>query len=450
MDIDVFPNSIEYWGPSGMVFFRNVQVRWMPIQGDTPLTIALERPGASGDQGNYADRVELDDVAARFPLPDLSAEYRHAGEWGYVEVAGIVRYIEWDDLGTDQYDLCGRRDRLGRQPQLEHQARRASTVRLQVVYGEGIENYMNDATVDIGIETNPGNADCAGQGRGPAGDRHRRLLRPQLERQVEHLDRLLDDRHRQHRAARRTTRSQRPVRPGQPALHAGAERHAAAASCSGASARTSTTAGPSTTSGSSSRSSTTSHTASEATHERSRIMFAQGGRGWSPLAVAALRAGAAGGVGADAGGDRGGARTRPTPSTRTSRKARTPTTSRRSPRSTPNIYGIALVTVDGKVYTIGDIKSEVSIQSISKVFTMAKVMEEQGAEAIENNMGVDATGQVVQLDRRGRAVQGRRDERHGQPGRDHRDEHGQGRDPRRDLEQDPRLLQRLRRAARCR
>jgi glutaminase len=37
----------------------------------------------------------------------------------------------------------------------------------------------------------------------------------------------------------------------------------------------------------------------------------------------------------------------------------------------PNIFGIALVTTDGKVYTAGDIKSEVSIQSISKVFTMA-------------------------------------------------------------------------------
>jgi glutaminase len=59
-----------------------------------------------------------------------------------------------------------------------------------------------------------------------------------------------------------------------------------------------------------------------------------------------------------------------------------------------NIYGIALVTADGRVYTKGDVSSEVSIQSISKVFTMAKVMEEQGAAAIENNMGVDATGQV--------------------------------------------------------
>ena len=57
-----------------------------------------------------------------------------------------------------------------------------------------------------------------------------------------------------------------------------------------------------------------------------------------------------------------------------------------------NIYGIALVTTDGKVYTAGDIKSEVSIQSISKVFTMAKVIEEQGLAAIENRIGVDPTG----------------------------------------------------------
>jgi glutaminase len=60
----------------------------------------------------------------------------------------------------------------------------------------------------------------------------------------------------------------------------------------------------------------------------------------------------------------------------------------------PNIFGIALVTPDGKVYTAGDVSSEVSIQSISKVFTMALVMEEQGPEAIFNNMGVDATGEV--------------------------------------------------------
>jgi len=58
----------------------------------------------------------------------------------------------------------------------------------------------------------------------------------------------------------------------------------------------------------------------------------------------------------------------------------------------PNLFGIALVTTDGKVFTAGDINTEVSIQSISKVFTMAQVIQEQGSEAIEKRIGVDATG----------------------------------------------------------
>jgi glutaminase len=58
----------------------------------------------------------------------------------------------------------------------------------------------------------------------------------------------------------------------------------------------------------------------------------------------------------------------------------------------PNLFGIAVVTTDGKVYTAGDVKTEVSIQSISKVFTMAQVIQEQGLESVEKQIGVDATG----------------------------------------------------------
>ena len=58
----------------------------------------------------------------------------------------------------------------------------------------------------------------------------------------------------------------------------------------------------------------------------------------------------------------------------------------------PNLFGIAVVTPDGKVVTAGDVKTEVSIQSISKVFTMAQVIQEQGLESVEKQIGVDATG----------------------------------------------------------
>jgi len=58
----------------------------------------------------------------------------------------------------------------------------------------------------------------------------------------------------------------------------------------------------------------------------------------------------------------------------------------------PNLYGIALVMPDGKVYSAGNLTTQVSIQSISKVFTMAQVIQEQGLESIEKRIGVDATG----------------------------------------------------------
>ena len=77
MDGDVFPNTVEYWGPNGMVFYRNVQLRWTPIQGDSSLVFALERPGASGDSGKYSDRIELQNIKGHFPYPDFTAHYRY-------------------------------------------------------------------------------------------------------------------------------------------------------------------------------------------------------------------------------------------------------------------------------------------------------------------------------------------------------------------------------------
>ncbi|WP_105255582.1 glutaminase A [Pseudoalteromonas sp. T1lg75] len=56
------------------------------------------------------------------------------------------------------------------------------------------------------------------------------------------------------------------------------------------------------------------------------------------------------------------------------------------------LFAIALVTTDGKIFTQGDIDTRFSIQSISKVFTLALAMEQKGAEAIRDKIGVNATG----------------------------------------------------------
>ena len=60
----------------------------------------------------------------------------------------------------------------------------------------------------------------------------------------------------------------------------------------------------------------------------------------------------------------------------------------------PNLFGIALVTADGQVFSAGDNATEVSIQSISKVFTLARVLQDSGEAVVVKNTGVDATGAV--------------------------------------------------------
>ena len=154
MDPDVFPNQLEYWGPTGMVLFRNVQVRWMPMQGDNELFIALERPGASADGGVYADRVALQGVKIRTQYPDISAHYKTKGKWGHVQLAGILRFIKWDDTNTDAFDLSGSTTGWGLNLSTNLNLGDSSVIRASVVYGEGVENYMNDAPIDIGIQNN--------------------------------------------------------------------------------------------------------------------------------------------------------------------------------------------------------------------------------------------------------------------------------------------------------
>ncbi len=57
-----------------------------------------------------------------------------------------------------------------------------------------------------------------------------------------------------------------------------------------------------------------------------------------------------------------------------------------------NLFGVAIVTVDGQVFTAGDVNYSFSIQSCSKVFTLCQVMQESGEDAVLQKIGVEPTG----------------------------------------------------------
>jgi len=156
MDPNVFPNSIEYWGPNGMVFFRNVQVRWTPLKtAHNIFMIAAERPGASADQGVYGGRIELSNITPQFILPDLSMQGHFERKWGYLQIASMFRRIAWvDNNGTSKLNFSGSAFGWGINTSSNLKFGENTTARLQLVYGHGIQNYMNDAPVDIGIQNN--------------------------------------------------------------------------------------------------------------------------------------------------------------------------------------------------------------------------------------------------------------------------------------------------------
>lgn len=56
------------------------------------------------------------------------------------------------------------------------------------------------------------------------------------------------------------------------------------------------------------------------------------------------------------------------------------------------LFGVVIATRDGKVYSAGDVDYRFSIQSVSKPFTAALIMNQQGPQVLRDKIGVEPTG----------------------------------------------------------
>jgi hypothetical protein len=153
MDGDVFPNTIDYWGPAGMVFYRNVQIRWTPFKTESShFSIAIERPGNDIDSGNLRLIEGFEDLQVQNDesLPDFTAQYRYAGDWGHLQFAGILRKVGFEvrETSADRW-TSGSETGWGINVGSTINTVGNDKILLQVVYGEGIASYMNDGGMDL-------------------------------------------------------------------------------------------------------------------------------------------------------------------------------------------------------------------------------------------------------------------------------------------------------------
>lgn len=168
MNFDVFPAALDYWGPTSRVFYLNIQISYTPVfKKNQSLKFALERPGGSADGGEFSERIELQNVKPFLNIPALTAHYRFGGEWGMVQLSGVLKSMKWRDVSdTSIYKLDGSAVGWGTNISAVLNAGKNLKLKMQGVLGEGMENYLADAPADVGLESNEG--DTLNQVKGKA------------------------------------------------------------------------------------------------------------------------------------------------------------------------------------------------------------------------------------------------------------------------------------------
>ncbi len=157
MDISVFPNTIDYWGPPGMVFVRNPQFRITPVSRDgMTVALSLEAPNSALDTGKITDidPALASSISSRNRLPDAVASFKLERDWGHVRAAGILRQVGYHNPSAPDGEPAGQKPGYGLNVSGTWKLFGKDQLNGQVVGGRAIASYMNDGGVDLAPNAN--------------------------------------------------------------------------------------------------------------------------------------------------------------------------------------------------------------------------------------------------------------------------------------------------------
>ena len=152
MDFGVFPNTIDYWGPPGMVFVRTPQFRVTPYK-DLGMTVAvsLEAPNSAIDTGKITD-VDPSlgaGIQGKNKLPDLVGSIRYEGDWGHVRAATILRQVGFHNTASADGEPANEKTGYGINLSGTWKVFGFGQLNWQAVTGKAIASYMNDGGIDL-------------------------------------------------------------------------------------------------------------------------------------------------------------------------------------------------------------------------------------------------------------------------------------------------------------
>lgn len=142
MDVDAFPDVVDYQGPNAIVNRRQPQIRytWPVYEGATKVQLfgSIEQPDGKIDTGTGEFTAESSVVNH---TPDFVVGARWEGEKGHLQAAGVFRELSFESDGDQSSrDVFGWGASLSGSLNLFEKDK----LSVQATYGEGVARYLND------------------------------------------------------------------------------------------------------------------------------------------------------------------------------------------------------------------------------------------------------------------------------------------------------------------
>jgi hypothetical protein len=146
-DATVFPSTLDFQGPPGMITNRRPQFRlrrdwnerWTGV-------IAVEDPNSDiTTPATFAGEEST-------PYPDLAGNVRWGPDWGHLQLSGVLRYLQFDpDVGSRESEFGYGLNLTGSIKTIKLDEKHADSVLFQIAGGNGIARYVND-TSGLGLD----------------------------------------------------------------------------------------------------------------------------------------------------------------------------------------------------------------------------------------------------------------------------------------------------------
>jgi hypothetical protein len=158
MDIDAFPDTLDFEGPGGLVFMSQPQFRYTwPVTKANSLAFGIEKPTTDANITNPTrPNVEATPTT---PIPDFVIRYRFETERGHLQVATVLRSVGGSAASTETQGVYATKHVFGWGQNLAGSVKtyKRDGVQFQAAYGNGIGRYLEDLTglgADVAVNNN--------------------------------------------------------------------------------------------------------------------------------------------------------------------------------------------------------------------------------------------------------------------------------------------------------